>query len=119
MRICSDAVNRADMDEIAEYNRARWEELAKANVMYSRPWLDLDETSARTAIDTEGLLGTVAGKNVLCLAGGGGQQSAAFALLGRLAGDTDLMGAIVFLASDASAYITAANIPMEGGYTAR
>jgi len=39
--------------------------------------------------------------------------------LGRLAGDTDLMGAIVFLASDASAYITGVNVPVEGGYTAR
>ncbi|MFH0965856.1 MAG: SDR family oxidoreductase [Planctomycetota bacterium] len=39
--------------------------------------------------------------------------------LGRLANDTDLMGAIVFLASDASAYITGTNIPVDAGYTAR
>jgi NAD(P)-dependent dehydrogenase (short-subunit alcohol dehydrogenase family) len=37
--------------------------------------------------------------------------------LGRLANETDLMGVIVFLASDASVYITGANIPVEGGYT--
>ncbi len=40
-------------------------------------------------------------------------------MLGRLADDTDLMGVVVFLASDASAYITAANIPVDAGYTAK
>ena len=39
--------------------------------------------------------------------------------LGRLANDTDLMGIVVLLASDASAYITGANIPVDGGYTAK
>ena len=39
--------------------------------------------------------------------------------LGRLANETDLMGVIVFLASDASVYITGTNIPVDGGYTAK
>jgi len=70
------------MDDLARYNQERWEALAQANVQYSRPVLDLDRQSARAMVDEEELLGQVAGKDVLCLAGGGGQQSAAFGLLG-------------------------------------
>lgn len=40
-------------------------------------------------------------------------------MLGRMANDNDLKGVVVFLASDAASYITAANIPVDAGYTAK
>ena len=70
------------MDDIARHNMARWDELVAADIEYSRPWLDLDAATARQRLDPEGKMGEVAGADVLCLAGGGGQQSVAFALLG-------------------------------------
>lgn len=69
------------LDAIARFNRERWEDLANAGVKFSRPWLDLDGATARARVDPEGMLGELAGKDVRCLAGGGGQQSVAFALL--------------------------------------
>jgi SAM-dependent methyltransferase len=70
------------LDDIARFNRERWEALAQANVEYSRPALDLTPDSAWAMLDPEGMMGEVARRDALCLAGGGGQQSAAFALLG-------------------------------------
>lgn len=70
------------MDDVAKYNIERWEALVKANALFTRPHLELNADSAREQIDPEGMFGDVTGKEVLLLAGGGGRQSAAFALLG-------------------------------------
>lgn len=70
------------LDDLARYNKERWEELAQAGVAYSRPFLNLDRTAAQNLVDPLSLTGELADKDVLCLAGGGGQQSAAFSILG-------------------------------------
>ena len=69
------------MDEIARYNKERWEALAQANIVFSRPALDLTRDTALEMIDPHRIIRPVEGKRVLCLASGGGQQSAAFGLL--------------------------------------
>ena len=69
-------------DDVAQYNQERWEELAAQGLEYTRPILDLDTESALALVDPKGVAGDVSGKDVLCLAGAGGQQSAAFGILG-------------------------------------
>ncbi len=39
--------------------------------------------------------------------------------LGRMANDTDIMGAIVYLSSDASLYVTGTELVIDGGYLAK
>jgi SAM-dependent methyltransferase len=70
------------MDAVARYNQERWGALVNANAIFTRPYLDLDASSAQAIVDPAGRFGKLQGQRVLCLAGGGGQQSAAFALLG-------------------------------------
>lgn len=70
------------MDPVYRFNKERWEALVKADALFSRPWLNETKESAMQRIDPSGFFGSVDGKNVLCLAGGGGQQAVAFALNG-------------------------------------
>ena len=54
------------MDEIARFNKERWEELAQAGVEYSRPFLALDESTAQKVFNPQDKLGDVTGKDVSC-----------------------------------------------------
>ncbi|HEV2708145.1 MAG TPA: class I SAM-dependent methyltransferase [Pyrinomonadaceae bacterium] len=92
------------MDEVAKYNVGRWQALARANVVFTQPRLDLDEESAREYLDPEGRLGDVAGRDVLCLASGGGQQSVAFALLGANVTVVDISAAQLQTDAEAAAH---------------
>jgi SAM-dependent methyltransferase len=70
------------MDNINKNNRERWNALARANVEWSQPFLDYTNEEAAQYIYRYGIINAVAGKRVLCLASGGGQDSVAFGLLG-------------------------------------
>ncbi len=81
---------------IAATNRQCWERIVEEGAGCTVPWLDLDRTvvceyaAGRQAqapkelltMHPAHLLRDVGGKDVLCLASGGGQQSAVFGLLG-------------------------------------
>ena len=85
-----------NQDEIARANQRLWEEEVKKGCGYTIPWLDLDVDLLRhyaagepeflpeplTNLYPAGLFAAVEDKEVLCLASGGGQQSAVFSLLG-------------------------------------
>lgn len=52
------------------------------------------------------------------LAGSGGERTLKRIPMGRVGSPADLDGAVIFLASDASAYVTGASIVVDGGYLA-
>ncbi len=85
--------------DLLAFNRDRWNALAEAGVPYAQPLLDLTPETAREWLNSQ--VGTLpgggssdwAGKDVLCLASGGGQQTAVFGLLGANVSILDLSDA--------------------------
>jgi 2-polyprenyl-3-methyl-5-hydroxy-6-metoxy-1,4-benzoquinol methylase len=92
------------VDDIAKYNVDRWRSLASAEAIFTRPDFGQDKQSAVERLDPEGKLGSVAGKEVLCLAGGGGQDSIALALLGANVTVADLCEEQLQRDADAAAH---------------
>ena len=92
------------LDEIATTNEKHWNRMVQEGCGFTVPWLDLDRDLIRryaagelervpeplTVMYPAGVLANVAGKEVLCLASGGGQQSAVFGLLGARVTVVDL-----------------------------
>jgi len=86
----------AHKDHIAALNERHWTWAVETGVGFTIPWLDLDRDLVRRYARGEfgdipeilhdiypaSVLSGVEGKDVFCLASGGGQQSAAFGLLG-------------------------------------
>jgi len=85
-----------EKDEVAIANGMHWERMVRERCGFTIPWLDLDPVIirryARGELDSVpeplgwmapcNILTGVEDKDVLCLAAGGGQQSAVFGLLG-------------------------------------
>ena len=71
------------MDKASKQNEKTWDKLAQNSVLCSQAKLNLTPEEAKTYLNKSGFYeDNLKGKNVLCLASGGGQQSIAFALLG-------------------------------------
>lgn len=92
------------MDDIAKFNEKMWDGYAAQKSEYTQPWLELRrslvEDFAAGRIDPmprpymyiypQYIFENLEGKDVLCLAGGGGQQTAVFGLLGANVTSYDL-----------------------------
>ena len=93
-------------DDIAAVNRRHWDWSVRKGAGCTIPWLDLDAELVRRCAEgnqdpvpkrleyitraLSGYLSGIDGKSVLCLAAGGGQQSAVFGLLGARVTVVDL-----------------------------
>ena len=91
-------------DRIAKANEQHWQKMVAEGCDFTEPWLDLDRAQLRTFVQDQtdllpgrlvvlyptSILAGVEGKDVLCLASGGGQQSAVFGLLGARVTVVDL-----------------------------
>jgi ubiquinone/menaquinone biosynthesis C-methylase UbiE len=91
-------------DKNAARNKDWWEKMVKEGCGFTRPWLDLEKNEIQQYIDNPlgapkeqlgsmfpaDILSSVDGMEILCLASGGGQQSAVFSLLGAQVTVVDL-----------------------------
>ena len=75
------------MDKLAQHNQERWTELISNGVDFGKPFADYDAEKAFAYLNQWANLEQIGltdftGKQILCLASGGGQQSVCFSLLG-------------------------------------
>jgi len=70
------------MEKVIKENEKKWDEMVIREVPCGRPVEALTKKKAKELLDPQNQFGDLNGKNVLCLASGGGQQSIGFALMG-------------------------------------
>jgi SAM-dependent methyltransferase len=80
------------------HNRRAWDRLVDERQRHTRPARDEDFTEPLAAVNADGWLGeSITGKRVLCLAAGGGRQSALYAAAGAIVTVVDLSPAMLAL----------------------
>lgn len=79
------------MTAVHDFNRRAWDQRARKRRRFTRAASDAQLRDPLAALDSRGWLeGSVAGKRVLCLAAGGGRQSALYAAAGAIVTVVDL-----------------------------
>lgn len=83
---------------IHDHNRRAWDSFVAKNQRHTRPAKDDEFNNPLPVLDIRGWLGgSVVGKRLLCLAAGGGRQSALYAAAGALVTVVDLSPAMLAL----------------------
>jgi SAM-dependent methyltransferase len=86
------------------HNRRAWDALVRERQRHTKPARDEDFADALASINADGWLGaSIAGKRVLCLAAGGGRQSALYAAAGAIVTVVDLSPAMLALDREVAA----------------
>jgi SAM-dependent methyltransferase len=85
-------------DEILRTNRKVYDAMTAAEAPLCRPATDEELANPLATVDAAGWLGnSIVGKNLLCLAAGGGRQSSLYAAAGAIVTVVDLSGAMLEL----------------------
>lgn len=87
-----------------EHNRQAWDARVRNGARFTRPAPDEEFRDPLAAVDPSGWLGgSIAGKRVLCLAAGGGRQSALYAAAGGLVTVVDISAAMLAIDREVAA----------------
>ncbi len=70
------------MTAVHDHNRRAWDQMARRQDRFTKPARDDDLVVPLLQLDARGWLGDVRGKDLLCLAAGGGKHSAQYAAAG-------------------------------------
>lgn len=81
------------MSSAHEHNRQAWDKRAQKGARFTKPAPDEEFRDPLAAVDPSGWLGcSIRGQRVLCLAAGGGRQSALYAAAGGVVTVVDISG---------------------------
>jgi SAM-dependent methyltransferase len=93
-----------EMSASHDHNRRAWDSLVRQRQRFTRPADDADFANPLAAVDANGWLGTsITGRRVLCLAAGGGRQSALYAAAGAIVTVVDLSAEMLALDREVAA----------------